>query len=113
MSLARWLMGIALIVGLGMLLTAQRMAVFMEGAIVGKRMEQLHEQQVRVGWLQQQVVGSASPSSLAQQAQQRRMNLVAWSSLPERSAPTAPSPKLVTTAAADPDQLAIGDNTSD
>ena len=113
MPLNRWLMGLALAVGVGMLIAAQRIAVFMEGYVVGKRLQQLQEQETRVGWLDHQVVGSASPASLARQVQSRRMNLVAWSSLDALPPQPVASQNLLATAAADPDQLATGDNTSD
>ena len=68
-------------VGIGMLMTAQRMAVFMEGYLVGQRMRQAHEQEVALGWIDNTVTGSSSPTALARQERDRQWNFVAWSSL--------------------------------
>jgi len=89
MSFSRWIMTLGLVVGIGMLITAQRIAVFMEGYVVGKRMEQVHQEEASVGWLSHEVMGAASPTALAYEAQQRRMNLVAWSSLKDQPAQDA------------------------
>ena len=98
---------LGLTVGIGMLVTAQRIAVEMEGYVVGQRMRQVHEQEVALNWLDQQVTGSSSPVSLARQEESRRLNLVAWSSL--QDLPSKPVPA----ASSQPEQIAAMDDTSD
>ncbi|MBI4596837.1 MAG: hypothetical protein HY737_00365 [Candidatus Omnitrophica bacterium] len=93
MPLARWVVFVALAVGISMLITAQRMAVFMEGYLVGKRLQQVQEYETRLSWLSHQVIGEASPASLAREAQSRQLALVAWSSIDELS--TADDPRQI------------------
>ena len=81
MRLSRWLMLIAVVVGLGCLQVTQRNAMFLNGYAVGERLESLHTQETDVSWLRARVVGLRAPRRLAQIAQERQLKLVAWSAL--------------------------------
>ena len=82
MRLSHWLILIASVVGVGTLQVAQHQAIFMKGYAVGERMQRLHAAETEVLWLRTHVIGLTSPAHLSQVAQQRRLNLVAWSALP-------------------------------
>ena len=81
MRLTHWLMLIGLLVGLGCLQVAQRNALLLQGYAIGERMGRVHTTETDVAWLNMRVVGLASPTRLSQVAQERRLNLVAWSTL--------------------------------
>ncbi len=81
MRLAHWVTLIGLLVGLGCLQVAQRNALFLQGYAIGERMGRVHTTENDVAWLNMRVVGLASPTHLSQVAQERRLNLVAWSTL--------------------------------
>jgi len=97
MRSSRWLLLIALVVGVGCLNVAQRTALFLTGYGVGQRAQRAHAQEADVLWLKMQVVGLSSPAHLAEVAQERRLKLVAWSTL--KAEPTVPaSPVRVASA---------------
>ena len=121
---------IAVLVGLGCLQVAQRNALFLGGYAAGDRVSKLHTKEVEVGWLNAQVTGHLSPVALDQAAQERRLNLVAWSTWrseqpgmsAEMSLASATSPagaaavssrSLGRLAAVDPAQSTIDGDTSD
>lgn len=79
MRLSRWLVLIAALVGLGCLQVAQRNAIFLGGYAAGDRLSKLHAKEIEVGWLNANVTEHRSPVALDQAAQERRLNLVAWS----------------------------------
>ena len=81
MPLSRWMLLIAVLVGLGCLEVAQRNAVVLKGYAVGAQTERVHTQRTEVAWLNMKVTGLSSPTRLAQIAQDRRLKLVAWSML--------------------------------
>ena len=81
MRLTRWLLLIAAVVGLGCLQVAQRTALYLKGYAVGQRAHEVHTQNTEVSWLDTQVVGLSSPVRLAEVAQERRLQFVAWSTL--------------------------------
>ena len=117
MRLSRWFALIGLLVGVGCLQVAQRNAIFLSGYAVGERMASVHTQQNDVSWLNAQVVGLASPTHLAEVAQDRGLKLVAWSMLPRGSSFTderpPAGPSLVHVASIDPAQAPAGDEESD
>ncbi len=78
MNLTRWLVAIALLVGLGCLQVAQRNAIVLKGYALGQRTSELHAQETAVAWLGAEVNGLQSPAHLARVAQQRRLKFVAW-----------------------------------
>ncbi len=81
MSLSRWMVLIAVLVGLGCLEVAQRSAMVAEGYAVAERQHAVNERTAAVSWLNAQVIGLSSPAHLAHVAQERRLKLVAWSIL--------------------------------
>jgi len=88
MALSRWMILIAVLIGLGCLEVAQRSALVTSGYAVAERQRAVDERDAAVSWLNAQVIGLSSPAHLAQVAQQRRLKLVAWSTLeavPSRS----------------------------
>lgn len=86
MRLSRWMTLIGAVVALGCLKVSQRNAIFLRGYAVGERLGRVHTQETDVSWLNAQVIGLASPGRLARVAQERRLKLVAWSTLsPERT----------------------------
>ena len=82
MRLSRWMLVIGIVVGFGCLKVAQRNAILVKSYAVGERMGRLHAKRNEVAWLHAQVTGLSSPSHLAQMAEERRLELVAWSRLP-------------------------------
>ncbi len=125
MKLSRWLMLIGIVVGIGCLRVAQRNAAFMAGYAVAERTHTIHAQEAQVAWLHTQVMGLESPQHLAQVAQERRLKLVAWSTLPSAGSPAPSGPRqatasqpsgvLVHVASVDHHQpsAGVGDNTED
>jgi len=97
---------VGLLVGLGCLQVAQRNAIFLKSYAVGERTHHVHTQETQVAWLSTQVTGLASPMRLAEIAEERRLKLVAWSTLSpplQRDAGSSHDGRsLVTTAALDP-----------
>ncbi len=85
MSLSRWLLLIAVVMGIGCLQVTQHNALFMTGYAVGERTRAVHKEEAQLAWLQADVNGLASPSPLARVAQERQLKLVAWSLLPDHS----------------------------
>ena len=81
MRLSRWGCGIAVMVALGCLQVAQRTAIVSRGYAVGERMHRVHTQEADLSWLQTQVARLSSPAHLSAVAQERRLQLVAWSTL--------------------------------
>ena len=81
MRMRRWCGLIAGMVILGCLQVAQRNALYFQGYAVGEQLQQLHTQETSLAWMQTHVVGLVSPTRLARVAQERRLNLVAWSAL--------------------------------
>lgn len=82
MTLRRWFLLEAVLVGLGCLQVAQRNAILLNGYAVGARMERVHAQETSVAWLRNDVAGLASPTHLARVARDRQLAFVAWSTLP-------------------------------
>lgn len=81
MALSRWLLLIGAVVGLGCLQVAQRNVLMMRGYAIGEGRAQVHAKDAEVSWANARVAGLASPVHLAQVAQERRLKLVAWSTL--------------------------------
>ena len=81
MLLSRWMTLIGIVVALGCLEVSQRNAIFLKGYALGDRLGQVHTQETDVSWLNAHVTGLASPGRLSQVAQERRLKLVAWSTL--------------------------------
>lgn len=103
MSLRRWFLLEAVLVGLGCLQVAQRHAILLNGYAVGARMERVHAQETNLAWLRNDVTGLASPTHLARVARDRRLTLVAWSTLPAaRVQGEAAAQPLIRLAADDP-----------
>ena len=118
MRLQQWLILVGLVVGLGCLQVAQRNAIFFKGYAVGERMHRMHARETEVAWLNAEVQALQSPTRLAHVAEERRLKLVAWSSLVTRvSAPSVVSitnaSPLVHVAAADARDASGSDDTSD
>lgn len=74
----RWLMGIALLVGVGCLQVAQRNALLLKGYRVGSLVARLHAQETQLALWHTEVMGMASPGALARVAKERNLKLVAW-----------------------------------
>ena len=81
MKLSRWLIVISGTVAVGMLQVAQHHMLYLKGYALGDRVEQAHKQQTEVSWLETRVVRLSSPDRLSSTAQDRHLNLVAWSIL--------------------------------
>jgi hypothetical protein len=81
MPLARWVILIGVLVGLGCLQVAQRTAIVVKGYGVGERAKRVHEQEVDVSWRTTQVVSLSSPAHLLDVAEDRRLQLKAWATL--------------------------------
>ena len=81
MRVSHWLVLIAIVVGLGCLQVAQHNAILLTGYAIGRRIKDVHEQQANLSWLRTQVVGLTSPTHLARVAHERRLKLVAWSTI--------------------------------
>ena len=121
MRLSGWITLVAVMVGLGCLQVSQRNALFLKGYEVGERMSRVHAQDTDVSWLRARVGGLTSPTRLARVAQERRLQLVAWSTLERalettdrRDRETDRSPSRFThLAAVDPDQPSRDENTAD
>ena len=94
MRLSRWLALIGVVVGVGCLQVSQRNALFMKGYAVGERARAVETQQTQVSWLRTRVVGLASPQRLGRVAQDQRLKLVAWSTLPTSNALQSAGPVL-------------------
>ena len=88
MRFSYWMMLIAVVVGVGWLQVSQRNALFLKGYAVGERLQRVHVQETDLSWLHAKVVGLTSPTRLAEVAQHRQLNFVAWSRL-------APLPPLM------------------
>lgn len=98
MRLSRWMLLIGGIVALGCLFVAQRTATFLKGYAVGERMHRVHAQENETAWLKAHVVELASPTHLAEVAEEQDLKLVGWLRLP-------PAPLLV--GVASPDLAAV------
>ncbi len=93
-----WLIGVAVLVGVGMLRVAQQTAMWQAAYRVGAEAERLHALENDTAWLRTEVLSLHSPSRLAGVMHARRDSdkLVAWSELPKgparvRVAQAAPS----------------------
>ena len=102
MSLSRWMMLIAAMVGLGCLKISQRNAIILSGYGLGERMARAHAKETEISWMGTQVAWLASPAHLAEVAQDRRLKLVAWSALSS----TGAAQPLTHLASIDADQRA-------
>lgn len=102
MRLSHWIALLALTVGIGLLRVSQRNALMLQGYAVGERLQRVHAKETDVTWLTARVDGLASPTHLAQVAEERRLKLVARSTLAAFSA-----------RAERPIRLAAGDELSD
>ena len=96
MTWGRWLLLIAMLVGIGFLSVSQHNALMLRGYAIGERMHRVQVQETELAWLDARVDGLASPAHLAQLARARQLELVAWSML-------APTPSIA--YAAVPDHL--------
>lgn len=81
MTLRRWLLLIAILVGIGVLSVSQHNALILSGYAIGERMHRVQLQETELAWLDARVNGLASPARLAQLARARQLELVAWSTL--------------------------------
>jgi len=90
MPLSRWLLLIAFLVILGCLQVAQHTGLYVKAYGVGKRAQQVHAEEVDVSWLMTRVASLSSPPQLASLAQERQLNLVAWSTLPNDQGTATP-----------------------
>lgn len=115
MRLSRWLALIAMLVGIGFLQVSQRNAIVLKAYAVGEGMHQVHAKETDVAWLNAEVAGLVSPAHLAQVARERRLKLVARTTLSTR--PSASSSSRVTAgegqAERQPFRLAAGDEAAD
>ena len=84
MTIPRWLLLIAIMVGIGGAQVAQHNALWLQGYAVGTQMQQVHAMEGDVSWLNAQVIGLASPARLANVAQEKHLDLVAWAALTPR-----------------------------
>ena len=85
MRLSHWMALIAVFVAVGFLSVSQRNAIYGQGYAVGRRLHKLHAEQSDVSRLRAHVTGLEAPTRLAQLADERRLKLVAWSTLsPDR-----------------------------
>ena len=93
---------IGTLVGLGCLQVAQHNAIVLSGYAAGDRLNKVHAKETEVGWLNAQVTGHLSPVALDQAVQERRLNLVAWSTWrPDQSIAAETSPASVAVAGSD------------
>jgi hypothetical protein len=78
---------IGVVVAFGCLKVGERNAIYFKGYALGDRLQRIHAQETGVAWLAADVTELASPARLAQTAQDRKLKLIAWSTLsPERAA---------------------------
>ena len=80
----RWRTGAALIAVMtvvGLLKVWQQTSVALSAYELGRRQAQAHTLENETLWLNAQVVGLRSPSSLAQAMHQQKVRLVAWSTM--------------------------------
>lgn len=98
MRLSRWFLLIAAVVGLGCLFVAQRTATVLKGYAVGERMHRVHARENETAWLKAHVVELASPTHLAEVAEEQDLKLVGWLRLP---------PATLLVGAASPDLAAV------
>lgn len=100
MRLSRWFAAIVVMTGLGLLQVALRNGLILQSYAVGERTAKLHTHETETEWLSARVLGLTSPTHLAQVAQARRLNLVAWNTLSTAS----PQPTLLAQADGSPDE---------
>jgi hypothetical protein len=81
MSLTRWLIGIAVLVGLGALRVTQHNALLRAGYRVGALSARVHAQETQLALRHTEVLGMASPTALARVANERDLKLVAWATV--------------------------------
>ena len=114
MKLSYWFALVGLTVGLGCLQVAQRNAIVLKAYAVGQRIEQAHGQETRVGWLTARVIGLSSPGQLVEEADARRLTLVAWSPLmPASSRDNLPVSPVMRVASGQTDGAPSADETAD
>ena len=80
----RWRAGAALIAvmtGVGLLKVWQQTSIALCAYELGRRQAQVHTLENETLWLNAQVVGLRSPSSLAHAMNQQKVRLVAWSTM--------------------------------
>lgn len=106
MRLSRYFLLIGVVVALGCLQVAQRNAMLLSGYGMGDRLSRIHAKTNDVAWLEAQVVGLASPTRLADVAQDRGLKLVAWSTLSRAASSSTAVPTQIA-------QAAPGEETSD
>ena len=86
MRLSGWMTLIGVLVAVGCVAVSQHNAVYGQGYAVGRRLHRLHAEQSDVSRLRAQVTGLEAPTRLAKVAEDRRLKLVAWSTLsPDRT----------------------------
>jgi hypothetical protein len=87
MRLSRWMGLIGIVILFGCLKVGERNALYFKGYAVGDRLQRIHAQETGVAWLNAEVTEMVSPVRLAQTAQDRKLKLIAWSTLsPDRAA---------------------------
>lgn len=101
MSVKKWAIAIGLMAVLGCLQVAQRNALLLQGYALGHRVEQMHEDQVVLHWLQADVTRLGSPTALADAAQSHKWKFVAREVVPK-------TPTLMTVAALEPSEAGSG-----
>lgn len=101
MAIKKWTIAIGLMALLGCLQVAQRNALLLHGYALGERVEQMHEDQVVLHWLQADVTRLGSPSALADAAQAHKWKFVAREIVPK-------APTLITVAALEPAEAGSG-----
>lgn len=89
MRMRHWLILIGLVMGVGWLQVAQRNALVMKGYAVGERLHRLQEQETDISRLDADVASLTSPAALARAANERRLTLVAWSTVDSAQPPDA------------------------
>ena len=102
MSLKRWMLLIGALTGIGMVNVFQQTTIRLESYRLGRREKALHELESESLWLKAKVAQLESPLQLADTMTKQRLELIAWSELPDQ-----------TTRLAKVDQLADSMPTSD
>ena len=101
MNMKRWMVLIGGMVLIGVARVAQHTSLRLQSYAVGQRTVRLHELDNQTQWMEAQVVGAQSPLHLARLAKERKLNLVAWSSMP------APTPMIGRAALPAPMRVAL------
>jgi len=85
MKMQQWFLLIGLMAGLGLTKAATQSALWLKSYECGQRYVELHELENDTVWLKTQLVGLQSPAHLIEVMKEQRLQLVAWSELPEGS----------------------------